>query len=194
MVAQTGRGQGLIRLLDDGLDELAAHSHQGFLTRILVTLGAGLLCLFMLPASVVRAWMLVITVLELWSWFATRAQHRGVEVGPLTPLSHLGTLITVNGAWFVLGGLLWVLGGVEGKVGAVAIWLSVIGFAQTSAYQSPTGLIFGGVIPAVVMLGGLPFLPNPYHLNTATMWGLLLLAVLFAGEGAMRMLQARRRY
>src|SRR5258706_4082665 len=106
MVAQTGRGQGLIRLLDDGLDELAAHSHQGFLTRILVTLGAGLLCLFMLPASVVRAWMLVIAVLEAWSWFATRAQHQGVAVGPLTRLSHFGTPITVNAAWVGFCGLL----------------------------------------------------------------------------------------
>ncbi|HZZ36503.1 MAG TPA: hypothetical protein VFE03_12310, partial [Caulobacteraceae bacterium] len=153
------------RLLDDGLDELAANSHQGFLVRFLVTLGVGGLLLFMLPKAVATGWIVAIVLLEIWSWFATRAQHQGRPVGSIGRLNHLATLITVNAAWFILGGLMWVLAGVEGKVGAVAIWLSVIGFAQTAAYQSPLGLIFGGVIPAIVMLGGVLLLPNPYRLN-----------------------------
>lgn len=194
MVAASRGNWRLFTLLDDGLDELAVNAHQGFLVRIGVTLGVALLCLLMLPAPVMATWTMAMAAFEAWSWVATRSQYLGRPVSRLGRLSHLGTLISVNSAWFVLGGLLWVLGGVEGKVGAVAIWLSVIGFAQTAAYQSPAGLIFGGVVPSIVLLGGLLFLPNPQKLHLLPMWGMLLLAVLFAGEGASRMLAARRRY
>jgi PAS domain S-box-containing protein len=72
------------------------------------------------------------------------------------------------------------------------IWLAVIFFAQTNAYQSSTGFVVGGVIPALAAMVIVLLAPHVPGLRLAPFVGVLLLAFVFAGDGVGRMLKARR--
>jgi PAS domain S-box-containing protein len=157
-------------LLDDGLDELATSAHAGFGPRVGVNVAVAAVAAMLLPRPMCAAWMALTLGLELQAWFATRRQFQGLPVGWKIRLWHVLSLAAACLAWVGLGALLWSRGGVEGSICAVVVWLSVIFFAQTNAYQSPTGYVVGGAVLAVLALG-----------------------FSFAAEGVSRMLKARRR-
>jgi len=180
-------------LLDDGLDELALSAHAGFAPRLGVNVAVTVVAAMMLPWPTCLAWAALTLALEAQAWFATRGQFLGRPVGWRTRLWHLCGLAASSLAWTALGALLWSRGGVEGALCAVVIWLSVIFFAQTNAYQSPLGFVVGGAMPSAVVLGVVAFAPHTAQLNLAPVIAILAIGFCFAGEGAARMLKARRR-
>jgi PAS domain S-box-containing protein len=180
-------------ILDEGLDELAYSAHAGFLPRFLVTVGCAALFAFMLPWRICLAWAAVSTSLEIIAWFATRKQFLKQLVGWRTRLWHVSGLAASSVAWVVAGAMLWASGSAEGAVCAVLLWLSVIFFAQTNAYQSPAGFIAGGAMPGALVLAFVLLGPNPLHLHLLPVTLLILVAFVFAGDGVARMLAARRR-
>jgi PAS domain S-box-containing protein len=184
----------VIRLFDDGIDELGLIAHQGAPLRVGVTMGMAGLATTMIPWPLAAIWLGVLLAGELWAWLATRRQARG-ETGSQRDRAHYaGSLWLVGSGWLALGGLMWSMGGVEGAVTAVVLWLSVIFFAQTYAYQSLSGLVIGGAWPLLVLPAILIFAPNPLHIRLPLMLGVMALAFLFAGDGVLRMLRARRRF
>jgi len=180
-------------ILDEGLDELAYSAHAGFLPRFVVTVGCAALFAFMLPWRICLVWAAVSASLEIIAWFATRRQFLRQSVGWRTRLWHVSGLAASSVAWVVAGAMLWGSGSVEGAVCAVLLWLSVIFFAQTNAYQSPLGFVVGGALPATAVLTVVLLGPNPLHMRLLPVGLVLLVALLFAGEGVARMLAARRR-
>jgi PAS domain S-box-containing protein len=180
-------------ILDEGLDDLAYSAHAGFLPRFVVTVGCTALFAFMLPWRICVAWAVVSSSLEIIAWFATRKQFLRQSIGWRTRLWHVSGLAASSVAWVVAGAMLWASGSVEGAVCAVLLWLSVIFFAQTNAYQSPAGFIAGGAMPGALVLALVLLGPNPLHLRLLPVVLLLLVAFIFAGEGVARMLAARRR-
>ncbi len=184
----------MFRFLDDGLDELAARSHQGFALRIPITLGVAGLATTMLAWQTCLAWVCAQMVTEIISWFASRRQHLGRVAGTRLRLAHLSTLAAGCVSWMVLGGLFWASGAAEGAVCAVILWLSVIFFAQNNAYQSPTGFVIGGAVPGLGMLVWVMVGPNPLHLPMTPVFGLFVLALVFAADGVFRTLAVRREF
>ena len=182
------------KILDDGLDELAARTHQGFALRMLVTFVTIGLASTMLPTPLCIAWVCVQTLSESISWFATRPQFFGINAGPRRRAIQLVPLGFGCSVWTVLGGLLWSVGTPEGAVSGVLIWLSVIMFTQTNAYQSPAGFIIGGALPALGMLGFAVLGPNPLNLPLFPIGGLFVLALAFAADGSIRALSVRQRF
>ncbi len=83
-------------------------------------------------------------------------------------------------------------GGVEGELCAAVLWLSLIFFSQTNAYQSPLGFVVGGVVPAVAVLAIVALAPHAPGLRLTPFVILLSLAFVFAGQGAASMLRARQ--
>ncbi|MDQ0464154.1 PAS domain S-box-containing protein [Caulobacter ginsengisoli] len=183
----------MISLLDDGLDTLASHAHRAWPLRNLVLIGVAAFATLMLPLTTCVLWGLILAACEGWSWFATRAQFKGQVAGRWLRLSHLGTVVTVSSGWMVLGAMLWNTGRGDAAVCAVTIWLSVIFFAQTFAYQSTGAFLAAGVIPAMTMLATLALAPTPDSFDMIPVWALLILALLFAGDGVGIMMDARRR-
>ena len=183
-----------IKLFDDGIDELGLIAHQGARLRVGVTLGMGGLATAMIPWFPVAVWLGVILAGELWAWIATLPQARGRTGSQSDRAHYAGSLWLVVNCWLTLGGMLWAMGGAEGAVAATVLWLSVIFFAQTYAYQSLSGLAIGGAWPLLVVPAIVIFAPNPLHLRLLPMLGILTLAFLFAGDGVLRMLTARKRY
>ena len=184
----------MAKLLDDGLDEMAARAYQGLPLRMVTTVGVAALATLMLPWRLCVAWLLAQTLSEGASLLATRPQYRGHKVGPRMRLAHLSTLTSGCALWTALGCLLWANGTPEGVAGALILWLSVIFFAQNNAYQSTTGFVVGGGLPAIGMLAFMIAGPNRLHMPLVPVVGLFLLALGFVGDGVMRSLGVRRRF
>ena len=184
----------MIRVLDEGLDELAARSHQGFVLRMAMTFGVALLVSTMLAWQVCLTWVTVQTCSETVSWFISRDAYRGLKASLAKRAAFLATLSSGCTIWMVLGGLLWASGTPEGAVAAAILWLSIIFFTQTNAYQSPTGFVIGGAIPGICMLAWVISGPNPLHLPMIPTAGLFVLALTFAADGVFRALTARRKF
>jgi PAS domain S-box-containing protein len=180
-------------ILDDGLDELAVSAHAGFWPRAAVTVAAAAAFAGVLPWRVCLVWACITLALEIEAWFATRRQFLGQAVGWRIRLWHVSGLAAGSLAWIALGGLGWASGRPEGALCAVVIWLAVILFAQTNAYQSSTGFVVGGVIPAAGALTIVLFAPHAPNLRLAPFFGVLMLAFAFAGDGVGRMLKARHK-
>ncbi len=178
-------------ILDEGLDELAVSAHAGFWPRIGVTLATTAVFSAMLPWRTCALWLSVTLALEIQAWFATRRQFLGQPIGWKIRLWHLCGLAIEALGWITLGGLAWATGRPEAALCAVALWLAVIFFSQTNAYQSPTGFIVGGAIPAMAALAVVLFAPHVPGLNLPPFVFILLLSFAFAGDGVGRMLKAR---
>ncbi|MFO1013910.1 MAG: ATP-binding protein [Caulobacteraceae bacterium] len=184
------------RLLDDGLDELAANTHRGFVMRLATTWASGLLAAIILSWPVAGAWIAAMTAGEAYAWVSTRQQFLGRKVSLTRRAAHASALFLLSGGWTILGALWWLSGHVEGAVCAGILWMSVIFFAQTHAFQTRAGFtragfVIGGVFPAAAMLAVVGFAPNPLHLNLFPILGLLGLALLFAFDGMARLLRHR---
>jgi PAS domain S-box-containing protein len=184
----------LARLLDKGLDELAANAHASFSARIPAIIAVGLIALNFLPAPVCAVWFGAEMALETWSWFATRAQYRGRPISDARRLQYLATLVGGATGWCVLGGLFWTSGTAGGAVSAVITWLAVLIFAQVNAYQSRLGYLVVGAAPALGMLITTLVAPNPAVNNAGAVWFMMLVCVAFAATGARQTTQARRRF
>jgi PAS domain S-box-containing protein len=182
----------LTKFLDEGLDELAVATHAGLLPRLAVNVATAWVFSLIIPWRVCAIWLAVTLALEAQAWFATLRQARGKPVGWRRRLWHALSLAVSALAWVTLGAIGWIGGGVDGALCATVLWLSVIFFSQTNAYQTPLGFVLGGVIPGVAVLGVVVVAPHAPGLALAPFLTLLALALVFAGQGAMRMLSARR--
>ena len=178
-------------ILDDRLDELAASAHAGFKARIPVTVAAAAAFSGVLPWRVCAAWAVFVVVSEISAWFGTRRQFLGQQVGLPIRIWHLSGLLVTSLAWVAIGGLAWASGRPDGALCAVVVWLAVIFFAQTNAYQSMIGFVVGGVLPAITATAIVLFAPREPHTPLPTFLAILTLAFLFAGDGVGRMLKAR---
>ncbi|MDB5429726.1 MAG: multi-sensor hybrid histidine kinase [Caulobacter sp.] len=187
------------RLLDEGLDELAAGAHEGLPIRVVVGLGVCGAALLLLSAPVVALWAATFLVGEAWGWISTRAQYlhakgRGAPVTNLQRLNQFADLVFCSAVWFALGFLFWTTGRVEGVICAVTIWLSLMAFGQTYSFQSPVGYLVSGGMPAAGMLATAVFAPHPPGMQMAPIYALLALAVFFAVAGVNETLAARKRF
>ena len=180
-------------ILDEGLDELAVSAHAGFPARMVVTAAAAGVFAGVLPWRICVLWALITMGLEVDAWFATRRQFLGERVGWRTRLWHVAGLCLGSVSWIGIGAMAWASGRPEGALCAVVVWLAVIFFAQTNAYQSSTGFVVGGVFPAAAALATVLFVRGPPDLRLGPFLGVLLLAFVFAGDGVSRMLKARAR-
>ncbi|MCI3134539.1 hybrid sensor histidine kinase/response regulator [Phenylobacterium aquaticum] len=182
------------RLLDDGLDELAARSHEGTAVRLAVGVCVAVLAAQLIAPWICVLWVGVLVLNEGLSWPITRRQFKGQKAGIRLRLAHLFMLAQGCTTWMVLGGALWTTGIAEGQVVAAILWLSVLYFTETNAYQSPIGFIVGGAIPGLALLAWLTVAPNPAHLHMLPVIGMLVLAMVFASDGVFRALAARRQF
>ena len=180
-------------ILDDGLDELAVSAHAGFPARMAVTVAAAAAFAGVLPWRVCTIWACITIASEILSWWATRRQFLGLPVSWRTRVWHLSGLAVGSLSWIALGGLGWASGRPEGALCASVTWLAVVFFSQTNAYQSQTGVVGGGVIPAGAALASVLFAPHARNLQLGPFLGMLVLAFIFAGDGVARMLKARGR-
>jgi len=184
----------LSQWLDDGLDELAASAQQGFALRMVILAGVAALASRVIAPALAADWAIVVAGLELWGWFVTRAQFKGQKVSQGRRLHHLINVAITTSAWTGIAAMMWASGTREGAISAVILWLSVVFFAQTQAYQSPAGFVAAGVTPALCMIAGLALTGNPLGLDLIPVCGMLLLSVTFAADGVRRMLSMRQRY
>ena len=182
----------MTKLLDEGLDELAVATHAGLVPRLAVNMATAWVFSLIIPWRYCAIWLGVTLALEAQAWFATRRQARGKPVGWPRRLWHAASLAVSAVAWVTLGALGWMWGGVDGALCATVLWLSVIFFSQTNAYQTPLGFVLGGVVPAVAVLSVVTFAPHAPALNLTPFVTLLALALVFAAQGAIRMLRARQ--
>ena len=182
----------MLKILDDGLDELAARSLEGLPQRLLITAGTAIISSAILPWQACLGWLVTQTASEFISRRFARPQYEGRAVGPGWRAAYLMTLASGCAIWMSLGAMMWLSGRPEGALGATIIWLSVIFFAQNNSYQSPAGLTVSGVLPALFVFGLLIFGPNALHLSRFPIASLFGLSLTFAADGVMRSLAARR--
>jgi PAS domain S-box-containing protein len=184
----------VLRILDQGLDEMAAGANVSTGPRMAATIGTGLIALAFLPWQVCAAWFAYVTAIDVISWFITRGQAAGRPVGWGPRLGHVACLVAGMAGWVTLGVLFWTLGSAAGALGGVVIWMAILGFAQVHAYQSRAGYLLSGVIPAGAMLVTPLVAPNPAIGHPVQMWFLLVVTVAFAISGARQTMAARRKY
>ena len=178
--------------LDDGLDELAAKAYQGRALRTGTTVAVAALATTLLPPETCGLWATLALASEALGQWATRRQAQGEKAGPNLRLAHVMSLAVGSLIWMCLGGLFWLGGQAAGAVCAVLIWLSVIFFAQTYAYQSRAGFMVSGVAPGVGLMLFVIFGPNPLDLPLLPVAGMLIMTLAFAFDGVLKALAARR--
>ncbi|HEY3799466.1 MAG TPA: ATP-binding protein [Caulobacteraceae bacterium] len=182
----------LDRVLDDGLDELALSANAGFPARVAVNVAVVFVFAMILPWRLAVAWGCLTVALEIQAWFATRRQALGLPVGWRTRLWHICSLAVSSIAWIAIGAAAWMSGTQEGALCALTVWLAVIFFAQTNAYQSPLGFVVGGVLPGTAVLAIVLTSASHVHFQLIPVAACLALAFTFAGNGAARMREARK--
>ena len=183
-----------MKILEDGLDELAARAYQGLPFRMAITVGVAFLSSLILSPRQCGVWLILQGACEVVAAFVTRPQALGQAVWQGRRLAHLATLFWGVTLWMGLGGLLWSSGSAAGAVSGVIVWLAVVFFAQNNAYQSLTGFIVGGAVPGLGVLVFVALGPNRAHLPLVPIVGLLVLTLSFMGEGVMRSLTMRRKF
>ena len=109
------------RILDNGLDELAAIAHQGAPLRVIITCLVAVAATSLLPAAICLSWLGAMALAEIWAVFTTRRQARGETVGPAGRAHYAVTLFVVAAGWMVLGGVLWTTGIPGAAISAVPI-------------------------------------------------------------------------
>ena len=184
----------MLKVFDQGLDEVAAGARVGFGPRLAATLGVSLTALAFLSWQVCAAWALYVATVEILGWFVTRDQALGRPVGWGPRLGHAASLVGGVAGWVGLGIMFWRTGTAAGAVSGVAIWLALMGFAQVYAYQSRAGYVLTGVIPAAAMLITPFAAPNHAVPNSLPVSLILALSVAFAISGARQTMAARRQY
>jgi PAS domain S-box-containing protein len=162
--------------------------------RVGVALAVGVINLTLMSVAASATWTECVVAFELWSWLATRRQFQGLSASTWMRLMHAVGLFAVTTCWFTLATIYWRTGLAEGAVCAVAIWLSIISFAQGYAYQAPLGYVIAGIMPSAAMIGVVSVWPSRALPHPLSAWLTLLLAVAFIGSGAQQMLTARRRF
>jgi PAS domain S-box-containing protein len=183
------------RFLDRGLDEMAAGARAGFWPRLASSIAVGLIALGFLPWQVCAVWSAWVIGWDVTSWFGTRAQHKGLRTIPTwSRLVHLASLVFGVAGWVTLGVLLWTSGTAAGGLCGVVIWLAVMGFAQVNAYQSRTGYLLSGVIPAAATLIAPLVAPNAGLGHPWPVWLMLATTVGFTVASAQQTRDARRRF
>jgi PAS domain S-box-containing protein len=180
-------------ILDDGLDEMAARAYQGLPLRMVATVGVAGMASLIAPWPLCLGWLGAQAFSEGVSVIATRPQAQGRKVSTGRRIAHLATVVSGCGLWTVLGGMLWMGGTAEGVVSAMVLWLSVVFFAQNNAYQSTTGFLVAGGIPALGMLAVMLGAPGPLHHHLLPVIGMLVISLGFVVDGVMRTLAIRRR-
>ncbi len=184
----------MVKILDDGLDEMAVRAYQGMPLRLVVTACVAAVITLLLPWRFCLAWLGLQLLSEGLSIFVTRPQALGRKVGPAVRVAHLANLVAGSMLWMGLGALLWFSDVPGGPICAVIIWVSVVFFGQNNAYQSATGFVVGGGVPGLAMLVFVIMAPNPHHLPLVPIVGLLILALSFVADGVMRSLGVRRSF
>ncbi len=183
-----------MRILDDGLDKMAANTERATAIRCLVSLAVAAITAFVLPLRISALWLIAMYAIEIWGAVARAFVFKNRRGTRIARCAHLITAGAVSCGWIVLGYFLWTSGAPAAPVCAAALWLSVIYFGQTNAIDSPIGLIVTGASPAAGMLLIVGLSSNHLSSSVGPVWALLALAVAFAGEGAARGLIARRRF
>jgi PAS domain S-box-containing protein len=181
-------------LLDDGLDELAAKTYQGFPQRMATTAIVAALASNLLPWQSCALFLVAQSISEGICLLASRRQFLGFKATPRQRLIQLSTVGFGCISWMTLGALLWSSGTAAGAVTGMMLWLSVIFFAQTHAYQSPLGFVVGGALPgAGILIWCLAFAPNPLNMPKFPVFGLMIMSLAFASDAVVRALAARRK-
>ncbi|THD58984.1 ATP-binding protein [Phenylobacterium sp.] len=183
----------MLRLFDQGLDEMAAGARASFWPRLGALLGVAAIALAFLPWWACAIWAACVGGLDIVSWFITRDQFLGRAVSWRSRLQHVGCLVGGVIGWVTLGVLFWRTGTTGGAICGVTVWLSVMGFAQVYAYQSRAGFLLAGVIPAAAMLLTPLISPSP-AMHGAAAWLMLAVSVAFSVSGAQQTMAARNRY
>src|SRR5690348_4163758 len=127
------------RLLDAGLDEMAAGARAGFPPRLAATIAVALIVSNLLGWPATLAWAVWVVVWDWLSWLWTREQSLGRPVSDTVRLKHVACVVAGITGWTTLGALLWTSGTAAGAICGVVIWLATMGFAQVHAYQTRTG-------------------------------------------------------
>src|SRR5437764_816925 len=117
--AKSGEYAFVLKLLDQGLDEMAAGTRATFAPRIAALIAVGLISLAFLPWTVCAAWVVFAGGVDTFSWFATREQAAGGPVSLRARLSHVFSLVVGVAAWVLLSTLFWRTGTAAGAVSAV---------------------------------------------------------------------------
>ncbi|MBS0363997.1 MAG: response regulator [Proteobacteria bacterium] len=188
----------MLRLLDRGLDEMAAGARAGFFPRLGANIAVALIAMAFLPWTICAMWAVVTAGTDTVSWMVTRDQYLGRPVGWGKRLQHVVCLVIGVANWTAMGVLLWMTGAAAGALCGVVLWLSVMAFAQVYAYQSRAGYLLA-VVPSAAAIVFTPLLAPNAALQAGgfggwPVWFLLVVGVAFSVSSARQTMGARRRY
>jgi PAS domain S-box-containing protein len=182
------------RLLDDGLDEMAAGARTGLPPRLVAIVLVTMIAAVVLPLPVCFAWFAWVMSWDVASWFWTRPQQLGLAVSEPRRWLHVASILGGVCGWTALGVMLWTTGQPAAAFCAGVIWMAVMGFAQVHAYQSRSGYLLSGVIPAATALITPVAAPLVSSGHPWMAWSMLAVSVTFSISSAGQTSAARRRY
>jgi PAS domain S-box-containing protein len=134
------------------VDEVAIAIHSVVAARVVVTVLAALMGLFILSWPLCAAWAAGGMVLEVWCWFATRPRSQERPATWRTRGNFIGSYSAISLWWLLLGALYWHAGSTEGHATAAALVTAVGALAVLLFYSAPAVFLVAGMAPAIAAL------------------------------------------
>ena len=186
------------KILDEGLDEMAAGARAGIWPRVAASSIVAAIALAFLPWPICAAWAIAVGGIETLGWFTNRDQALGRPVGVGGRLLYASTVLGGVVCWSLLAVLFWRTGSAAGALCGVVVWMALLGFAQVYAYQSRAGYLLASVLPSAALLVVPLANPSPAFspglAGGLPVWFLTVTAVAFALSGARQTSAARKRF
>jgi PAS domain S-box-containing protein len=161
------------------MDEAAVTVHPVVSVKALLCLLGGLMGALILPWTFCAIWVAGGLALEVWCWFATRAQARGQAIGSRTRASFVGNYLVINLWWLLLGVLLWRTGTLEGQATGGVLFLALGSLFVLLFYNTPLVFLAVGTAPAIAALSVIAIADGRGWRQLLPVWIALGLSMIF---------------
>ncbi len=131
------------------VDEAAVAIHEVFAVRALLTLGGAATAMLILPRITCAIWLCGGLGLEVWSWFATRRQARGVGVSRAGRANFAANYLATNLWWLLLALLFFNAGSVEGRASGTVLFVAMGALFALLIYTHPVVFLATGAALAI---------------------------------------------
>ena len=165
--------------LSASLDEAAGLLHAIAPVRLVLIVMGAFVSASLLPRTAIVAWICGGLAIEVWSWFATRAQASFRPLGWVTRASFAASYAALNGLWLVLGVMLWRTGTPGGMASGAILFLTLAATVGLLFHTSNVMFLVAGAAPATGALTILALADGHGWRRLLVVWGVLGLASLF---------------
>jgi PAS domain S-box-containing protein len=131
------------------VDEAAVLLHAIVPVRAALIIMGGLTAALIIPFAQCTVWVAGGLLVEVWAWFATRAQAQGRKINWARRTNFIASYLALNLWWLLLGALFWRTGTPAGLASGAVMFLAIGSIFALLFYTAPVMFLAAGAAPAI---------------------------------------------